>query len=62
MTAFITDAKREPRSYSTDPQCWHVGYQFCGLPAEVIVYAENEVDARAQAADQLRRRGLKLAA
>jgi hypothetical protein len=41
--------------------CWHVGYQFCGLSAEIAVYAENEVEARAKAVSQLRRRGLKVA-
>jgi hypothetical protein len=33
-----------------------VRYQFCGLSAEITVYAENEAEARAKAADQLRRR------
>jgi hypothetical protein len=32
------------------------------LTAEVTVYAAKEAEARAKAADQLRRRGLKLAA
>jgi hypothetical protein len=40
--------------------CCHVVYQFCGLSAEITVYAENEVDARAKAVDQLRLRGLKV--
>ncbi len=22
--------------------CWHVGYQFCDLSAEISVYAEND--------------------
>jgi hypothetical protein len=41
---------------------WHVRYEFCGLSAEIAVTAENEAEARAKAVDQLRRRGLKLAA
>jgi hypothetical protein len=41
--------------------CWHVSYQFCGLSAEIAVYAENEAEARAKAVDQLRLRGLKVA-
>ena len=41
--------------------CWHVNYQFCGLSAEITVYAENEAEARAKAVDQLRLRGLKVA-
>ena len=49
-----------PRSNSADHR-WHVCYQFCDLSAEITVYAENEVDARAMAIDQLRRRGLKVA-
>ena len=48
------------RSNSAD-HCWHVCYQFCDLSAEITVYAENEVDARAKAIDQLRRRSLKVA-
>jgi hypothetical protein len=62
MTAVITHIKHELSSKQIhDPRCWHVLYQFCGLSAEITVYAENEADARAKAADQLRRRGLKLA-
>jgi hypothetical protein len=41
--------------------CWHVRYQFCGLSAEITVYAEKEDEARAKAVDQLRSRGLKVA-
>ena len=63
MTAAITDVKRELRSKQLgDLRCWHVGYNFCDLCAEIIVYAENEADARAKAVEQLRHRGLKLAA
>ena len=62
MTAAITDVKCELRSKQLgDLRCWHVGYKFCDLLAEVIVYADNEADARTEAIDQLRRRGLKLA-
>jgi hypothetical protein len=60
MIPVITGTRREPRSNSAD-HCWHVCYQFCDLSAEITVYAENEVDARAKAIDQLRRRGLKVA-
>jgi hypothetical protein len=42
-------------------RCWHVAYQFCGVSAEIAVYAETETEARAQAVAQLRRRGLKVA-
>jgi hypothetical protein len=38
---------------------WHV--EFCGVAAEVAVYAESETEARATAAAQLRIRGLKVA-
>jgi hypothetical protein len=63
MTATITDVKCDLRSKQLgDLRCWHVGYNFCDLFAEIIVYADNEADARAKAVDQLRRRGLKLAA
>ena len=41
--------------------CWHVGHQFCGLLAEITVYAENEAEARRKVVDQLRLRGLKVA-
>jgi hypothetical protein len=41
--------------------CWHVGYQFCGLSAEITVSAENEAEARTKAVHQLRLRGLKIA-
>ena len=42
-----------------DLRSWHVGYQFCGISAEITVYAIDEAQARAKAADQLRARGLK---
>jgi hypothetical protein len=61
MTPAIIGTRPEPRSNSAD-HCWHVSYQFCGLSAEITVYAENEVEARAMAVDQLRLRGLKVAA
>jgi hypothetical protein len=41
--------------------CWHVSYQFCNLPAEITVRAENADEARAKAVEQLRLRGLKVA-
>jgi hypothetical protein len=54
-----------PEAHSTGPdrlQCsWHVGYQFCGLSAQITVHAESEADARANAIDQLRMRGLRIA-
>jgi hypothetical protein len=57
----ITGARLEPHSKSAD-HCWHVSYQFCDLSAEITVHAENEAEARAKAVDQLRSRGLKVAA
>jgi hypothetical protein len=46
----ITAIKSEGRpGLSNESRCWHVGYQFCGLPAEVTVYAENEAEARDKA-------------
>jgi hypothetical protein len=42
--------------------CWHVGYEFCGLNAEIAVYANDEAEARNKAVEQLRNRGLKIAA
>jgi hypothetical protein len=63
MPPLITSIKPDLRSKGLDRRqcCWHVGYQFCDLSAEIIVYAENEADARAKAVDQLRLRGLKVA-
>ena len=64
QSPIILGVKPELRSKGLDRLrcCWHVGYQFCGLSAEIIVYAESEAHAQAKAVDQLRRRGLKLAA
>jgi len=64
MSPVIVGVRLETRSRGLDRLkcCWHVLYRVCGLTAEVTVYAANEADARAKAADQLRRRGLKLAA
>ena len=63
MPPVITSIKPELRSKGLDRRqcCWHVSYQFCGLSAEITVYAENEAEARAKAVDQLRLRGLKVA-
>jgi hypothetical protein len=44
-----------------EQRCWHVGYRFCGLSAEIIVYANDEAEARTNAVDELRLRGLKVA-
>ena len=62
MTAALnTSIKPELRAEPLhNRRCWRVGYRFCELLAEVVVYAENETDALTKAADQLRRRGLKL--
>jgi hypothetical protein len=60
MTPVVTGIRPEPRAKSAD-HCWHVRYQFCGLSAQITVLAENEVDARAKAIDQLRMRGLRIA-
>jgi hypothetical protein len=63
MMPVITEIKPGLRSKDLDRlQCsWRVGYQFCGLWAEVTVYAKDQTDARAKAVDQLRLRGLKVA-
>jgi hypothetical protein len=59
----IISVRPELRSKGQDRvRCWRVTYQFCGLSAEITVYAESDADARAKAVDQLRRRGLKVAA
>jgi hypothetical protein len=42
-------------------QCWHVCYQFCGISAEITVYAKDALEARGKAVDELRMRGLKVA-
>jgi hypothetical protein len=62
MPPVIISIKPELRSKGLDrcQGCWHVSYRFCGLSAEIIVYAANEVEARAKAVDQLRLRGLKV--
>jgi hypothetical protein len=61
MRPVITSIKAELRSKGLDRRqcCWHVSYRFCGLSAEITVYAENEAEARAKAVDQLRLRGLE---
>jgi hypothetical protein len=63
MMPIIVGIRPEGRSKGLDRLqcCWHVRYQFCGLSAEITVYAENEAEARAKAIDQLRLRGLKVA-
>jgi hypothetical protein len=63
MSPVIIAVRPELRSKGLDrrQRCWHVLYQFCDLPAEITVYAENEAAARANAIDQLRQRGLKVA-
>ena len=56
-----TAIKPERRSKGLDDlRCWHVAYQFCGLTAEIIVYAQDDAEARAKAVHQLRVRGLKV--
>jgi hypothetical protein len=64
MPPVITSIKPELRSKGLDRRqcCWHVSYRFCGLSAEIPVYAENEAETRAKAVDQLRLRGLKVVA
>jgi hypothetical protein len=64
MMAAIDRVRPETHSKGLDRlRCiWHVGYRFCGLTAQITVHAENEAAARAKAVDQLRRRGLKVAA
>jgi hypothetical protein len=63
MRPVITSIKAELRSKGLDRRqcCWHVSYQFCGLSAEITVYAENEAEARTKAVNQLRQRGLNVA-
>ena len=62
VTAVITAVRLERRSKGVnDLRCWHVHYRFCGVSAEITVYANDEKEARAKAVDQLRRRGLKVA-
>jgi hypothetical protein len=63
MMPAIDSVRPEVRSEGLDHlRCsWHVGYQFCGMSAEITVHAENEADARAKAVDQLRMRGLRIA-
>jgi hypothetical protein len=63
MLPVINGIRPEPRSKGLDRlQCaWHVRYQFCGLWAQITVYAKNEAEARAKAVEQLRVRGLKVA-
>src|SRR5207237_1328858 len=55
MPPVITPIKPELRSKGLGRRqwCWLVSYQFCGLSAEIAVYAENEAEARAKAVDQL---------
>jgi hypothetical protein len=61
VTAVITAVGLERRSKGVnDLRCWHVHYRFCGVSAEITVYANHEKEARAKAVDQLRRRGLKV--
>jgi hypothetical protein len=59
----ITAVRPEARSNGPDRLqcCWHVAYRFCGLSAEITVYARDEAEARAKAVHQLRMRGLKVA-
>lgn len=64
MTPAITAVKAEikPKGVDRARCCWHVGYEFCGLNAEIAVYATDEAEARSRAVEQLRHRGLKIAA
>ena len=62
MTAVITAVRLERRSKGlNDLRCWHVRYRFCGVSAEITVYAHDETEARAKAVNQLCKRGLKIA-
>jgi hypothetical protein len=63
MIPAVTTARIELRSKlrsKDDFCCWHVGYEFCGVTAELTVYARDQVEAHANAVDQLRMRGLKV--
>jgi hypothetical protein len=59
---FTDGIRPEARSRGSVPLqcCWHVRYEFCGLSAEITVYAENKTEARAKAVNQLCVRGLKV--
>jgi hypothetical protein len=61
MMPIIDDIRPGSRSEGTLQCCWQVRYRFCGLLAVITVYAHNEADARANAVEQLRLRGLKIA-
>jgi hypothetical protein len=61
MMPVITSEKRSSKGLDHLQCCWHVRYEFCGLSAQIAVYAENEAEARAKAVEQLRLRGLKVA-
>jgi hypothetical protein len=51
----ITAIKPERQSKGLDDlRCWHVAYRFCGLTAEIIVYAQDDAEARAKAVHQQR--------
>ncbi len=61
MMPVIIAVKPEGRSKGLDElQCWHVGYQFCGVSAEITVHAKDAAEARANAVSELRVRGLKV--
>jgi hypothetical protein len=63
MRPFIDGVRPEKRFERLDRlrRSWQVAYQFCGLSAQITVQAENEADALAKAADELRMRDLKVA-
>ena len=57
MLPVIIAVEPERRSKGLDKlQRWHVNYQFCGVTAEITVYAKDAVEAHAKAVDQLRAR------
>jgi hypothetical protein len=60
MTPAIKTARPVPQSTSDGAQLWHVNYEFCEISATITVYAKDEAEARAKAANDLRMRGLKM--
>ena len=53
----ITAVWPEKRSKeSSNLRCWHIAYRFCGITAQMRVYAKDEAEARAKAVHQLRLR------
>jgi hypothetical protein len=52
---------QKQRAASNELSCWRIDYRFCGVTAQIRLYAQNEPEARAKAVNELRVRGLKVA-